>query len=935
MLACQRTDQNMLEKDTRQQKIDQLLRMRGWNVGDLVEERKVDLSGVRAIHDGDVASGFVDYVLHDRAGIPLAVIEAKRTARYALSGKEQAAEYADSIAREYGRDPFIFLTNGEDIWFWDRAWAGPRPIAGFFTRDDLETRRFQHEHRRSLASIEIDWAIAGRDYQAEAIRRVYEALEQKRRKFLLVLATGTGKTRLAMALVDGLMRANWIKRVLFLVDRRALAEQALDAFKTHLPSITRARIEGGEFDTAARAFIATYPSMMQLLDRPAEKRPSPGFFDLIICDESHRSIYNRYKRILDEFDAYQLGLTATPVELVDRNTFELFETDARRPTFSFPFEDAINAQPAYICNFQVYAAQTRFQLRGIKAGDLPPEMQRQLEAQGISLEEIDFEGTDLERRVTNAGTDEALVREFMDISIKDPTGTLPGKSIIFAISHRHALNLYTAFERLYPEYRGRLVEVIDSQMEGAERVLKRFKAENFPRVAISVDMLDTGIDVREIVNLVFAKPVYSRVKFWQMIGRGTRLLDESDRKPWCTEKDHFLIIDHWDNFGYFEMQPEGRTASTREALPVRRFRVLVDILEHLKGVCAEHQASVLADELRAQLGSLPRGAAEIRDAHAEIQRTLDLAFWSAPGPVEFTHLRAKIAPLLRFLSDIDEASVSFALKTERLALAWLRDDAEEFESQGEAIRADLRLLPVSIGAVAAHQRELREALSAPTWVALDYDRIIALRDRFMPLMRFRRSQGRALIELDVEDQVLDRRWIEFGPAGEGAFVETYREQVETRIKELAQSHPTIRKIAVGDPVADADLHDLAQTLNQADLFITEQNLRTTYGVPGAMLVDFVRHTLDLARFESPAVRIGAAFDEFLAAQPGYSADKILFIRTIRTVLVRAAERAGVPLLTRTDLFAPPFTRFGRNAAARLFTPDQLDELLGFVKKVAA
>ncbi len=413
-----------------------------------------------------------------------------------------------------------------------------------------------------------------------------------------------------------------------------------------------------------------------------------------------------------------------------------------------------------------------------------------MEEQGISLEEIDFEGTDLERRVTNSGTDEALVQEFMDVCIKDPTGTLPGKSILFAISHRHAMNLYQAFERLYPEYKGRLVEVIDSHMEGADRMLKRFKHENYPRVAISVDMLDTGVDIREVVNLVFAKPIYSRVKFWQMIGRGTRLLDPNNMKPWCRQKDHFLIIDHWDNFSYFDMHPEGHTPEPSEALPVRRFRTQVDLLEALHGKGESRNAVAIGEELCDTIRSLPAGFVEVQAARADIERALEQPFWVSPGATEYTHLRIKIAPLCRFLLDVDEAGVSFAYKAERIALGLLLEDEGEIGRQKERIRADLRLLPTNLRDVKAHERELMEAIAEPFWSGLSYGSIIRLRDTFAPLMRYRRTQQRSLIELNVEDTVIDRRWIIFGPAGEGTYVENYREQVEARIRELADSDPS-------------------------------------------------------------------------------------------------------------------------------------------------
>lgn len=922
----------MLEKDTRQQLIDARLRQAGWDVDDSSRVRSEQLiSGLHGTNQELVGEhGFCDYTLLDRTGSPIAIIEAKRTTRDSLAGKQQASEYADAIAATSGREPFIFLTNGSEIWFWDRTWASPRPVQGFFSLEDLEARRFQNENRRPLRSIEIEKSIVDRDYQYEAIRRVYDKLETKRRKFLLVLATGTGKTRIAMALIDGLMRANWVKRVLFLVDRRALADQAMDDFKEHLPSITRARIEGGEIDRSARAFVSTYPSMMQAMDTL-----SPGFFDLVICDESHRSIYNRYKILLDYFDAYQLGLTATPVDFIVKNTFSLFECDTRLPTFSFPFDDAINNTPPYLCNFQVYEAQTRFQLKGIKAFDLPPEIKRQIEEQGISLEEIDFEGTDLERLVTNAGTDEALVQEFMDVSIKDSTGTLPGKSIVFAISHKHAMNLYKAFERLYPEYRGRLVEVIDSHMEGAERMLKRFKTESYPRVAISVDMLDTGIDIREIVNLVFAKPVYSQVKFWQMIGRGTRLLNSGQIKPWCKEKDHFLIIDHWANFAYFQINPEGHTPDSTEALPVRRFRVLLDLLEDLYGNKDQEHAATLAAEIRDAIGSLPDGFIDIREARSDIERALEPTFWVNPGTAEFTHLRTVIAPLLRFQLNIDEAAVSFALKAERLALAFQRNDEVEIEKQKERIQKDLKLLPTTLREVKARERELMAALAEPSWAAIDYNKIMDLRNTFMPLMHYKRTQGRSLIELNIEDKIIDRRWIKFGPAGEGAYVENYREQVEARIRELADSDPTIRKIKRGESVSDSDLHNLADTLDQADLFISEETLRATYGNNHAHLVDFVRHALNLSQLKPRSEEIAEVFDKFIADHQQYSADQILFLRVVRSVLVHEAELDHTLHLTYNDLFEPPFTSFGYNAVDRLFAKEQLEELLGLVEQLVA
>ncbi|RYE65752.1 MAG: DEAD/DEAH box helicase, partial [Oxalobacteraceae bacterium] len=357
--------------------------------------------------------------------------------------------------------------------------------------------------------------IAGRDYQNEAIRRVTEGVDAAKRKFLLVMATGTGKTRTTIALVDTLLRSKRVQRVLFLADRRELVRQAMAEFKSHLPNESLARIEAGE-TSGARIQFSTYPSMMQVYSRL-----SVGYYDLIVADESHRSIYQRYKAVFDHFDAIQLGLTATPTDYIDHNTFELFDCGDGAPSYYYSYEQAIADQN--LVNYRVLDAQTNFQLQGIMGDALPEPLKQMARDQGVALDELNFDGSDIEKGIINQGTNDAMVREFMEKSRKDVRG-LPHKSIFFAVSHAHAKRLYEGFNRLYPELqRQGMAEIIDSHMERADATLDDFKYRTMPRVAISVDMLDTGVDVPAIQNLVFAKPVFSRVKFWQMIGRGTRL----------------------------------------------------------------------------------------------------------------------------------------------------------------------------------------------------------------------------------------------------------------------------------------------------------------------------------------------------------------------------------------------------------------------------
>ncbi|MDU6685766.1 MAG: DEAD/DEAH box helicase family protein [Enterobacteriaceae bacterium] len=385
--------------------IDSQLSHSGWSRSRriLVEEFLFKTTEPESTHN---APQFADYILLGSDEKPIAVVEAKRSSLDELAGKLQAADYADTIKTKFGSDPFIFLTNGKEIQFWERARYAPRKISGFYTRDDLERLRHQNQFAEPVGNITINADIAGRDYQNEAIRRVTEGVDAAKRKFLLVMATGTGKTRTTIALVDTLLRSKRVQRVLFLADRRELVRQAMSEFKAHLPNESLARIESGE-TSGARIQFSTYPSMMQVYSRL-----SVGYYDLIVADESHRSIYQRYKAIFDHFDAIQLGLTATPTDYIDHNTFELFDCGDGAPSFYYSYEQAIADQN--LVNYRVLNAQTNFQLQGIQGNALAEPLKQMARDQGMDLDELNFDGSDIENGIINQGTNDAMVKEFMD-----------------------------------------------------------------------------------------------------------------------------------------------------------------------------------------------------------------------------------------------------------------------------------------------------------------------------------------------------------------------------------------------------------------------------------------------------------------------------------------------------------------------------------------
>lgn len=645
------------EKQTRIALIDAALNKAGWNVhdpGQVVQEYDIIVDPDRVTEAVTPYGGhqFSDYVLLGRDRKPLAVVEAKKTSKDAALGREQAKQYCYNICKDKdGELPFCFYTNGLEIYFWDLENYPPRKIVGFPTLDDLERFRYIRKQKKSLTEELINIDIAGRDYQIRAIRAVLEGIERKQRDFLLVMATGTGKTRTAIALVDALMRAAHIERVLFLVDRIALREQGLAAFKEHLPNEPRWPKVGEKLITKdRRIYLATYPTMLNII-RDELSRLSPHFFDLVVIDESHRSIYNTYGEILDYFKAINLGLTATPTDIIDHNTFKLFSCEDGLPTFAYTFEEAVNNSPPYLCSFQVMKIQTRFQMEGISKRTISLEDQKKLILNGEDIEEINFEGSQLEKQVTNKGTNALIVKEFMEECIKDTNGVLPGKTIFFCASKAHARRMEKIFDALYPQFHGELAKVLvsdDPRVYGKGGLLDQFTHKDMPRIAISVAMLDTGIDVHEIVNLVFARPVYSYTKFWQMIGRGTRLLEPAKIKPWCTEKDRFLVLDCWDNFEYFKLQPKGKALKPQIPLPVRLVGIRLDKIEKSLAMEKVDIATKEITKLRGQIKELPLSINIVAREKALIQSAQLSHYWATANDATLDELAEKLSPLMIF-----------------------------------------------------------------------------------------------------------------------------------------------------------------------------------------------------------------------------------------------------------------------------------------------
>lgn len=927
------------EKHTRKEIIDHRLKQAGWNVNDrsqVVEEFDivVDANMVKEASTPYAGHQFSDYVLLGKDGKPLAIVEAKKSAVDAAIGREQAKQYCHNILNQHGGElPFCFYTNGHDIYFWDLGNYPPKKVYGFPSRDDLERYTYIRKARKSLASELINTKIAGRDYQIRSIRAIMEAIENRKKTFLVVMATGTGKTRTCIALVDALMRAGWAERVLFLVDRIALRDQTLDAFKEHLPNEPRWPKQGEkEIATDRRIYVSTYPTMLNVI-RDEEKALSPHFFDLIVVDESHRSIYNTYREILDYFSTITLGLTATPTDVIDHNTFQIFDCEDGIPTYAYSYDEAVNHIPPYLCNFQVMKIKTKFQDEGISKRTIALEDQKNLILEGKEIEEINYEGTELEKRVINKGTNALIVHEFMEESIKDSNGVLPGKTIFFCISKAHARRMEEIFDALYPEYHGELAKVLvseDPRVYGKGGLLDQFKHNDMPRVALSVDMLDTGIDVPELVNLVFAKPVYSYTKFWQMIGRGTRLLATDKMKPWCTEKDEFLIIDCWDNFEYFKLQPKGKEISAQIPLPVRLFGLRIDKIE---AALESNKLDIVAAEiikLQNQIATLPKNSVVIKDAQFELQRLDDDNFYTNLTTEKIEFLRSFVKPLLRTVSNSDFKAMRFEKDIVEVSLAHLVEETDKFEALKLSIIEEIGELPLSVNLVAKEETIIKQSQTNHFWATVTECKFDELIIKLAPLMKYREAiTTLSPAKYNFRDVVSQKEYVEFGPQHEALSVAKYRELVEEKVNALVSKNNILQKLKSGEAINETEAEQLAEELHNEHPHITIDLLRKVYNHRRAQLVQFIKHILGIEILVSFPETVAQSFDQFITEHNYLNSQQLDFMDLLKSFLI---EKGNVE---KRDLINAPFNRIHPDGIRGVFSNAEINEIIVFIEKLAA
>ncbi|MDD2883158.1 MAG: DEAD/DEAH box helicase family protein [Rhodoferax sp.] len=925
------------EAQTRDLYIDLLLKEAGWKL-DQPRDREFEVQGM----PNNQGVGYVDYVLWGDDGKPLAVVEAKRTRRDARVGQQQAKLYADCLQSQFGQRPLIYTTNGYEHWFWDDTTYPPRPVQGFHKKDELQLLVQRRTFAKPLAGVNINPEIVERHYQLRAIRRIGETFERDRqRKALVVMATGAGKTRTVIALVDLLQRANWAKRVLFLADRVALVNQACNAFKAHLPDAAAVNLVTDK-DTEGRVFVSTYPTMMGLINETdgGLRRFGVGHFDLIIVDEAHRSIYQKYRAIFAYFDALLVGLTATPKDEIDRNTYSLFELENGVPTDAYGLEDAI--AEGYLVPPRAVSVPLKFQREGIKYAELSEDERAQWDEldwddEGHTPDEVGAEAVN--KWLFNTDTVDKVLELLMTQGHKVAGGDRLGKTIIFAKNNAHANFIAERFNANYPHYAGQFARVITYQTEYAQSLIDDFSVkEKAPHMAISVDMLDTGIDVPEVLNLVFFKIVRSKAKFWQMVGRGTRLCKDLFGPE--QDKKEFVIFDFCQNLEFFSQNLEGSKGNVAEPLSQRTFKVRLELLSVLDeqlaqepgvgaakvaesaagyGLTAAAMRVDTASYLHTVVAGMRLDNFVVRPKRRWVEHWSNAPAWHKVSHEQLVELAEHVSGLPSAVRDDDEEAKRFDLLMLRTQLGSARGDVG-FARLREQVRslADGLLELGSIPEVKKHMVLIEAVAGEEWWQDVTLPMLEQARRHLRGLIKLLEKTRRKVVYTDFCDAVGETSEVALPLGGSAGDFERFRLKVRAYLR-AHEDHITLHKLRRNLPLTATDLTELERLLIDSGTATAEDVARAGQEAHGLGL--FVRSLVGLDREAATQ-----ALNGFVAGKT-LSANQLEFVNLIVTHLT---ERG---IMDPTLLYEPPFTSYAPQGPDALFTSAQMDELFGVLDHI--
>ncbi|RBN51405.1 DEAD/DEAH box helicase family protein [Flavobacterium psychrolimnae] len=835
------------EHQTRLILIDLLLREAGWDKLREGREIEFEVTGM-PLTTNPSGKGFVDYVLWGDNGLPLAVVEAKSTIHSASKGKHQATLYADCLEKSTGQRPIIFYSNGFETHIWEDTFYQDRKIQGFYTKEELQVLIERRFARKDLREFGVNTNIAGRYYQLEAIKRVAEhlvttnqnKLRGTSRKALLVMATGSGKTRTAAAMVDMFTKCNWAKRILFLADRNALVTQAKNAFKEHLPHLSAIDLTKEKEDNGTRVVFSTYPTILNKIDSlksEDERFYGVGHFDLIIIDEAHRSVYQKYQSIFNYFDCILIGLTATPKKEIDKNTYGLFEIEDDNPTYAYELNKAVADN--YLKPPKAFKIPLKFPREGIVYDDLSEEDQiRFKELFGVQFGDenqvCNVDKSKINTWLYNTDTIDKVLDYLMTNGQKIAGGDKLGKTILFAKNHKHAAFIEERFNKNYPQYGGSFLRVIDNYEDKAQDLLEKFcfdkGDEKEPQIAVSVDMMDTGVDAPRVLNLVFFKEVKSYSKYWQMIGRGTRLC--LDIFAPGIDKEYFLIFDFCGNFEYFGDNPDGETQKTALSLAQQTFNTKLEIVMAVRQLQdpteeQEHIQIQFTDDLHQLVDHLNEALFEVRKHWRYVLEYKNRARWNNLLQGDVLNIQSNLSHLIDYNQDKDEFAKRFDLLVYKLQLALITGDKAQVRHINNVYDiVNMLFTKRNIPAVQAKISTIKQLQNEQFWSTVNVQQLEVIRQELRDLIQFLKDEKKLdPVYTSFTDELHLDMVEEVDLLATYTSLQSYKDRVEAFIRKN-KSHLVIDKLYKNLPITMNELEVLEQfllkeALESKDRFIKE------------------------------------------------------------------------------------------------------------------
>ena len=902
------------EKETREQLIDKALDRVGWKVkGSYIKEEVNSIKSnfrtkdyILSEGNGDDSGRFIDYLLLAEDFSPIALIEAKKFSVNQDKGRSQARTYSRDIEEQLGYKIPHFLTNGQKWLFIDQDGV-EREISYPFSQSVLNRRLELYKNRKDPTKLNIS-KIVDRPRNVLIVKKILEHLQKGYRSGLISMATGTGKTRVAVAIIEVLLKARVIRNALFIADRIALVNQAKSTgFKEFLSSEAIVDLRDSPTSFPDGLYVSTLQTLKSGKKKKVFEKFNSGFFDLIIFDEAHRSIYDPNRVIFNYFDAIKIGLTATPSSEENKNTFELFNCLGNKPTVEYSYDEAV--EDGILVPYTALMIDTRVLSLGIEGTQLTKELQTQLIKQEEDPKFMVLPGASFARIFMDDKTNELIVREFMELCYKSDDGK-PAKTIFFCANVKHAKHLKRLFNKLYPNLGNDVQEIISENYRYTDE-LARFKLDSEPRIALSVGVLDTGVDIPEVCNLVFVKPVFSAIRFWQMLGRGTRNQQACKHTEWLpnSEKNDFLIMDFAIG-GYSNIKEHHlKKVTEKKAGTDAMTRLFLNNVNLLRKNMDNHQREFIENKIIEEVDSLDKESFIVREKLTIIKKVVSKKF-NLKDHIE--ELKTEIAPLISLNPGKNPKVVSCILKLQKLFEYILEEDGEGIFSTYAYIKEKLEniLQKSNLEIIQKNKDIIIGTLDELHWENLTFDDVERMIKEISPLMIYYEPNPKRVLQVDAPDLVLK--------------IQKFKKDIKKDkiLKEFLESNQFIKKIKLGEGITSEELVKLEKELIRLRPGISIDNIQRIENID---FILFLRKIVGLGQQYDPKVLIEREFDKHIIEQnQNYNSDQIKFLQFLKKVFVMKKY------LELRDFTVPPLSN---ERPTEKFKPSELDYIVQECKKI--